>query len=378
MMKSFLESLNYSSINEDSASEIRALQIQPTDRVLCISGSGARPLDLLTEQPASIVAIDFNPCQNFLLELKIASIRALEYQEYLEFMGMRTSDRRKEIFHELRNLLSEEARTYWDQSQSVIEKGVLYSGNWERYFRKLTWILKSVRPRLMHRLFQCADVPEQIILWQKKWNDLSWYLFLRVISARFIWRYAFGDPGFYRFVPADFSIYSYLNQKLSAAAANFLFRQSPFTMLLFTGKFVESQTLPLHLQQTHFQKIKSSLGKVQIVTESLGQFLNQSKKNCFEKYSLSDFSSYTNLQEYAGIWREILRTAAPGARVCERQFLVKRDIPLRFMPFLERDPKLEEELNRLDTSIFYSFIIARIKPKDEYEHIYRTIYNSGQ
>ncbi len=88
-MPSFLETLNYSSSNEDSNSELKALCIDKNDSILSITGSGARALDLLIKNPAKIVSIDFNPCQNHLLELKIAAIQHLEYQEFLEFLGAR-------------------------------------------------------------------------------------------------------------------------------------------------------------------------------------------------------------------------------------------------------------------------------------------------
>ena len=70
-MNSFLETINYSSSNEDSYSEWKALSIGPDDSILCITGSGSRPLDLLIKGPREIVSLDFNPCQNFLLKFKI-------------------------------------------------------------------------------------------------------------------------------------------------------------------------------------------------------------------------------------------------------------------------------------------------------------------
>ena len=95
-MKSFFETVNYSSSNEDSRSEIRALQLISQDSVLCITGSGARTLDLLIANPAKVVSLDFNPCQNFLLELKIAAMHELDYEEFLEFLGVNNSLKRKD------------------------------------------------------------------------------------------------------------------------------------------------------------------------------------------------------------------------------------------------------------------------------------------
>ena len=97
-MKSFFETINYSSVNEDSNSEFKALNINKNDTVLCITGSGARILDLLIKDPKEIVAVDFNPCQNFLLELKIAAIQKLEYEDFLRFIGIMPCPDRKQLY----------------------------------------------------------------------------------------------------------------------------------------------------------------------------------------------------------------------------------------------------------------------------------------
>ena len=118
-MSSFLEILNYSSSNEDSYSELKALRIDKNDSILMITGSGARALDLLIKNPARIVSIDFIPCQNYLLELKIAVIQHLEYQEYLEFLGVHPSQKRIHVYHNLRQSLASEARHFWGNTRKI-------------------------------------------------------------------------------------------------------------------------------------------------------------------------------------------------------------------------------------------------------------------
>ena len=63
-VKDFMTTLNYASCNEDWRSEWDALEIKPNDRVLCITGSGDRPLNLLLQNPKDVIAMDLNPIQN--------------------------------------------------------------------------------------------------------------------------------------------------------------------------------------------------------------------------------------------------------------------------------------------------------------------------
>jgi S-adenosylmethionine-diacylglycerol 3-amino-3-carboxypropyl transferase len=359
-MKSFLEMINYSSSNEDSNSELRALCISQDDSILCITGSGARPLDLLTKAPREIVSIDFNPCQNFLLELKMSAIRSLEYDEFLEFMGVHMSQKRESTYEIIRQFLSSEAKNFWGNQSKIIKKGVIYQGRWEKYFGRLARLVSFMRSNLRDRLFACKNTAEQTRIWYDDWDNLLWRVFLICISSRKVWKYIFGDPGFYEHVPEGFSISDYLNKRFAFASENVLFGESPFLTLLFFGRYNANSAFPPYLRKENYATIKDNLSRIQITTQSLLEYLEHCEENRFNKYSLSDFSSYTNGEQYAKIWKGIVRTASRGALICERQFLVKREPPSEVRPFVMRDVELERELSRTDDSCFYTFIVGRI------------------
>jgi S-adenosylmethionine-diacylglycerol 3-amino-3-carboxypropyl transferase len=360
-VKDFLKTVNYSSSNEDSLSEIRALRIRDTDTVLCITGGGARPLDLLSESPGKIVSIDMNPCQNHLLELKIAAIRALPYTELLEFLGVYAACNRLETYGWIRGSLTGPAREFWDSHPSAVRRGVLYQGRWEQYFRKLAWCVGCMRPRLRDRLFRCTGVPDQARLWNDEWNDAVWRGFLRILSLRPVWRIAFGDPGFYLHVPGSFSIHAYLTERFTGAFSRVLASDSPFARLLFFGRYEAERGLPLYLRRERIDAIRANLPRVDIVTGSLSDYLGSCPDNRIDKFSLSDFSSYTDVSEYDAVWKGIVRCAKPEAVACERQFLVKREPPAGVRPFIVRDERLERELSESDNSIFYTFVVASIQ-----------------
>jgi len=356
---SFCRKVNYSSCNEDGLSEIKALRIGENDRVLCITGSGARTLDLLTAKPAEIISLDFNPCQNYLLELKMRTLAALSYEDYIEFLGLSPCGRRVDIFKELRDGLSQEARNYWDGNLRLVQKGVLYQGGWEKYFKKQAILFGLVRSDLLEALFAEGGLGRQARLWDEVWDSREWRLFLRLVSQRAVWKYVFRDPGFFRYVPEDFSIYRYLQGRFEHAFKSVSLPDSPFASLLFFGRF--RGALPPHLQKESYETLRENLHRVRIVTGSLGDFLENGGPNSLDKYSLSDFSSYTDEKEYARIWRGILKTAAPQARVCERQFLVKRALPSGVQPHVLRENDLEGELEYMDSSLFFSFLVAQVR-----------------
>ena len=88
--------------------------------------------------------------------------------------------------------------------------------------------INIIRPKLLKQLFDCVSVDEQKVLWKELWDDRAWRFFIRIISLRFTWKYFFGDPGFYKYVPNNFSIENYLNDRFASASENLIFSQSPF------------------------------------------------------------------------------------------------------------------------------------------------------
>jgi S-adenosylmethionine:diacylglycerol 3-amino-3-carboxypropyl transferase len=358
-MKSFDQTINYSSTNEDSNSEIQALDIKKSDTVLCITGSGGRSLDLLIKEPKKLISLDFNPCQNYLLELKISAIKNLNYELFIQFMGVSENNNRLKIYNTIRNQLSESARQFWDDNHKIIEKGVIYQGRWEKYFRLMSFLVRLTRPRLLSRLFDDISISKQTRIWTEEWNDWLWQKFMKTIGEKVFWIYLLKDPGFYKYVPPDFNVPGYLINKFNNASQSFHFNKSAFLTLLFWGKFIENDVLPAYLKIENFNTLRGNLNRIEIVTACLGDYLSACRSTSIDKYSLSDFSSYSSDTEYYDIWDRILLTSNLNAKICERQFLVKRDIPARLKPLIRRDNNLEQKLACQDSSVFYTFIIAQ-------------------
>jgi S-adenosylmethionine-diacylglycerol 3-amino-3-carboxypropyl transferase len=79
---------------EDPALDRQALALGPEDRVLAITGAGDNVLDYLLAGAGEVHAVDLNPCQTALLELKVAAARTLCYEEFFELFGRgRTASR---------------------------------------------------------------------------------------------------------------------------------------------------------------------------------------------------------------------------------------------------------------------------------------------
>lgn len=356
MGKDFFSKINYSASNEDSESERQVLGLNDKDIVLCITGSGARPLDLLIDLPQQIVSIDLNESQNFLLELKMAAFKCLEYKEFCGFIGLKPSEQRMLTYKKLESFISNPASRYWSTHQNLIEDGLLYCGTWERFLRGM---LKMARPRIkiIRQLFASENIEEQRTIWMDKWDKPIWKLYLKTISNRFLWTQIIREPGA-KIIPKEFDVYAYLKERLDFMAMNFMLKTNHYANLVFCGGYQEECILPFHLRKKNFDLIKQNLDRIEIVTDSLSSYLKP-LENKFTAFSLSDFSSYAPPEIYQTIWQEIIEAAKPGARFCERQFLVKRN-PEKDFSEINRNGLLEDELGKSDGSFIYSFCVGKI------------------
>jgi S-adenosylmethionine:diacylglycerol 3-amino-3-carboxypropyl transferase len=84
--------------------------------VLVITSAGCNALS-----GARVVAVDVNPRQNQLLELKRAGIRALDFGSFFELFGRGGSRRTREIHAALRPALPPESREHWDREIRLFE-----------------------------------------------------------------------------------------------------------------------------------------------------------------------------------------------------------------------------------------------------------------
>ena len=357
MHSKFFQQINYSSSTEDSDAELLALKLASYETVVCVTGSGARTLDLIPCRPEKIFSVDFNAAQNHLLRLKLAAYSKLNYPEFCAFLGLNdqfTRSQKLEIYHSLAGELSSDCRQYWNNSKSQISKGILYCGTWEKLLRAMSKTT-VLRTRHVNGLLNSKTVQEQSDYWEKHWSGWFFKTYLKVLSNRFLWTSIIREPGA-KLIPVDFDVANYLYECLRKMARHSLMSENPYANLLFCGRYTSRCKLPPHLREQNYSVIKDGLERVKVVDEDLAGFLARSE-NRFDAFSLSDFSSYASEKEYNETWQAVINAARKDAKFCERQFLVKRHLALQA---LRRDQQLEEQLKKVDHTCLYTFCAGRV------------------
>jgi len=355
--------ISYSACNEDSHSELKALRLDPGKRVLCITAGGGRVLNLLHDRPREIVAVDVNPTQNYLLELKLAALQALAYEPYLAFLGVRDARDRLQVYQGLRPALSAAARAYFDARPKIVGRGALYQGSLERFLVHVARIVHIVRPFWIKKLFRFDDIEEQR-RFLAGWDTRVWRFVVETICRRSLLELFSRDPGFWRFVPPEVPLHRRIFDLIHRYLCNHLARESHLLQLVFFARYVYEPAMPIYLQPRLFPRIRDALKTTRItpVSAPVTEVLAHADDGSFDAYSLADVSSYLSEADFGALMGEVMRTASPDARLCSRGIFVHRPLPAEYVPRIRRDCDLERRLSFDDIAMVHEFLVGAVRP----------------
>lgn len=186
---------------EDARVDERLLKLGPKDVVLAITSAGDNILSYARQRPARIHAVDLNPTQNHLLELKLAAYTALPYEDFWKIFGEGRHPRFRELLiTRLSPHLSSRAFQYWLSNMHVFSAGSggLYDTGGSRHAIRVTrWITAISGCRSgVKALLESKTLNEQREIWRRRVRPalLSRLLCNLVVSQEsFLWA-ALGVP----------------------------------------------------------------------------------------------------------------------------------------------------------------------------------------
>jgi S-adenosylmethionine-diacylglycerol 3-amino-3-carboxypropyl transferase len=284
-----LDILRYANCWEDADVLLQALDLQGGERMLCIASGGDNALALLTKNPSLVCAVDINPVQLHLTELKQQAFGVLTYEELLAFLGVAnaTAGERLQLYRKVRQALSQPASQYWDAQLHCIKNGVLCTGKFERYFAVFrNYLLPLVhRHGTLKKLLDSKEDTEQLQFFHRTWNSRRW----KVLMQLFFNRYTLGrygrDPLFLKHVSLNVPEYiidkSNRHLQVSACTRNY------FLHMILTGQF--GPALPVYLRRENFDSIKQNIGRMVLQQAAVQTAI---KEQPFEAYCFSNMFEY--------------------------------------------------------------------------------------
>lgn len=374
--------LIYNTCWEDPALDRVALTLGPRDRVLVITSAGCNALDYLLAGAGEVNAVDVNPIQNALLELKRAAALHLDHAGFFELFGRGQSPQAQQMYRDaLRPHLSPLAQTYWDRHIAF------FSGKgWRKsfYYRGTSGLLAKlvlVNAHVLHRLREPIDellaartIEQQREVYEKRIKSRIWTPWLRWFLSRSFTLTLLGVPWPQRDqITTQYpgGVSQFIRDSLEAVLCQLPFATNYFWRVYFQGHYTP-ECCPEYLKRENFDALRAALPRLKIHTGTVTDFLRQTEPGLtrFVLLDHMDWMSSVQPQMLVEEWNALLGSAAPGARAIFRSAGLKvhflDHLRVRYQgqerelgTLLRYHPELAAELHKTDRVHTYgSFHIA--------------------
>jgi S-adenosylmethionine-diacylglycerol 3-amino-3-carboxypropyl transferase len=112
-----------------------------------------------------------------------------------------------------------------------------------------------------------------------------------------------------------------LRERVERLACAFSFSDNYFAWQAFGRSYPDRSTggpLPPYLRRDNFAAIRARADRVEVLNRSFTEYLETRPDASLDRYVLLDAQDWMNDAQLNALWREITRTAKPGARAIFR------------------------------------------------------------
>jgi S-adenosylmethionine-diacylglycerol 3-amino-3-carboxypropyl transferase len=352
-------SINYAQCWEDPDILRKVLQVTSGDDVVSIASGGDNTFALLLDNPHSVTAIDHNPAQLHLVELKLRAIEQLEYDEFVAFVAARDCLYREWLYLKIRPALSTEAQAYWDSQSRTIRDGIIHCGKFENYFAAFNrFVLPLIhRKRTVTRFLTVSTLEEQNRLYERVWNNRRWrWLFLLFFSKYVLSRLG-RSRAFFRYVTLE-EIGETLLSRTHRGLTQIPIKKNYFVEYIVTGRYLDLENAHPYLRASNFRILKERVERVRLVCASLDEFLRTAEPGSISKLNLSDVFEYMSEEQVEDTLRQVLRVSRPDTRLAFWTLFVPQTVPASLSGRLHRYRMDAENLRAADRTFFYDRFCA--------------------
>jgi S-adenosylmethionine-diacylglycerol 3-amino-3-carboxypropyl transferase len=344
---------------EDPESDHTALKIKSGDTVFAITSGACNVLGFLLFDPEIIYSIDINPAQSCILELKIAAIKALNFEEFTAFSGLKKHADRAKLYHKIKPFLSEEMQAFWAMQNKIIKEGFLMNGKYERFIRlagKFINILQGNNK--VQRLFADKSKQDQELYFDSVWNTKRFhYLFKIIFTKRMLARRGLAADYFHFDDDSKSFAESFYNRSKKA------FRDIPvkgnyFLSLYLLGKYRNENELPAYLKKENYDIIKSRVGRIKFKTAEAQVWLDTMPDESINCFALSNICELMSEKDTHRLFSSVSRTSRNYARVIFRNLMIPREVPEELRNIIVKDEILSKNIQYDDRSFVYGKVAA--------------------
>ncbi len=364
--KKVFNDILYSNCWEDPQIDREAFSINSDDVVFSITSGGCNVLTFLLDNPRKVIALDYNPYQNYLLELKISAFKYLNYDTMLELLGVSESNRRIKLFNNFKLNMSEGAQNYWEKNLKKIEKGIINCGRYEKYMGLLRRLLELLEgKKLMRQFFETDDFEKGKKLYEEKWNNRRWKIFTKILLSKKTMSLLF-DKAFFQYLSEDFSFGDHFAEKTKTALTKLPIKENYFLSLILLGKYYNEDFLPHYLRKENFETISKNIDRIQIVTGSCEDYFATLPDYSISKFNFTNIFEWIPEDKFKELLVETIRVAKNKSVVTYRNLLVPREHSAALNENISSSRNYARYLHNKDLSFIYNnYVVEQISKTEK-------------
>ena len=325
----YSRSLIYNTCWEDPAVDRQILNISSDDSILVITSAGCNALDYAIQGPKKIFAIDANPRQSALLELKIAAIKHLQFEDFFAIFGKGHHPDFVAIYRKsLRPHLSAFTQKWWDKHSNWFTnpKYSFYYHGLSGLVARLLVAYLRMRPKLrsaVHDMLDSQTLDEQRKIYDERVAPEMWNPGLNWLLSRQITMSLLGVPSPQRrLVQAqhEAGVAGFIRESVE-----YVFRELPVQNNYFWRVYVKGaytpECCPEYLKPENFELLKQGrVDCIELHTQTVTEFL-MVNKHPISRFILLDHMDWMSTYYPDALneeWNGMIDIATPNARFLMR------------------------------------------------------------
>ncbi|KAH0445918.1 hypothetical protein IEQ34_025248 [Dendrobium chrysotoxum] len=273
---------------EDPYVDMQHLNLTKDSSILCITSAGDNALHYaISAEPKRIHCVDMNACQGHLLELKLACIAALDYEEFWSLFGAGKNEKFAEwLDSRISPYLSSHAYQFWRLNNHYFDRAFYFRGYTGHALRLAKFAFAIARVQKHVNAFcQAKTVEEQQQIWDKhlRGTMINRQMIRLVLSnPAFLWN-ALGVPmnQYNCFLNEGVSVEQFAIDTLDSMPSRTLVRNNNYHYQLCLQAKYTKDSCPLYLKKEAYKKLKqdaaSLLDSFRLHTNSIVNVLRGSK-----------------------------------------------------------------------------------------------------
>ncbi|MDX2288376.1 MAG: DUF3419 family protein [Hyphomicrobiaceae bacterium] len=353
------DDIRYGQLWEDADVLVGALGKRQGATLVSICSAGDNALALLLTDPARVIAIDMSQAQLACLHIRIAAMRCLDHEGFLELMGSYPSARRGALLAQaIAGLEASDLRAFWQaRADAVVRHGLGGIGKFEGYFRLLrSMVLPLTHDReTLSAIFHSRPRAARAQFLDTRFNGWRWRLLMAMFFSRPVMGRLGRDPAFFDHVEG--SVGAHVARRIRHAAVDLDPAENPYLHWILKGRHGEA--LPLPWRRSAYETIRERLGRVEVRHGTLEGLVASGLKA--DGFNLSDIFEYMDETTFAQVYGQILAAANPGARLVYWNMMAPRRAPPAYAGQVRVRHDDEATGKAADKAFFYSdFVVEEV------------------